>query len=441
MVNGKRNLSSMKVERIKGFRDQYPEDMGPRKNMFLKAEETAELFGFGKIDYPSLEYLDLYRIKSGNELLTQTFSFTDKGGREVTMLPEATPSTVRLLTARKDIPRPVRWYSFPKIWRYEEPQSGRLREHFQFNADIFGVDTPESDAEILNLAGSILSNLGLKSAFEIHINDRVIMDGILKNLGIENTERVFTVIDRFRKTTRDEFLNSLEENGVSKRSADILLKLVETPFEIRELKSKISGLNGETGVLSERVDRLSKTCEIVRSYNSAKIIVDFSVIRGISYYTGIVFEAFDSKGQFRSILGGGRYDNLAGLMSNQNIPAVGFGMGDVVLELLMRREGVWADNRKESTYAVCYMGDTVEYSIEVSRKMRQSGIACVTELSSRGLSQQIKSAESQGYRYVLIIGEKEKDKGTVTLRDLKESSQVEKNLDDIINSSKNSNKF
>ncbi|MCL5803346.1 MAG: histidine--tRNA ligase [Candidatus Thermoplasmatota archaeon] len=431
----------MKVDRIKGFRDQYPEDMEPRKKMFSKAETTAELFGFGKIDYPSLEYLDLYRIKSGDELLSQTFSFTDRGGREVTMLPEATPSTVRLLTARKDIPRPVRWYSLPKIWRYEEPQSGRLREHFQFNADIFGVDTPEADAEIINLAGSILSNLGLKSAFEIHINDRVMMDGILKILEIENTERVFTIIDRFRKTSREEFLTLLKENGVSGKGADILLKIVDSPFEIQDLKSKISEINGKSGVLNDRIERLSKTCEIVRSYGSARIVVDFSVIRGISYYTGIVFEAFDSMGQFRSILGGGRYDNLAGLMSNQDIPAVGFGMGDVVLELLMKREQVWADNRKESSYAICSMGNTGEYSTEVARKLRENGIVCIDELSSRGLSQQIRSAESQGYRYVLIIGEREKERGTVTLRDLQESSQSEKDLDDLIRNAKKYQEF
>ncbi|MCL4479897.1 MAG: histidine--tRNA ligase [Candidatus Thermoplasmatota archaeon] len=426
----------MKAERIKGFRDQYPEEMEPRRRMFSIAEATAELFGFGRIDYPSLEYLDLYRIKSGEELLNQTFSFTDRGGREVTMLPEATPSTVRLLTSRKDIPRPVRWYSLPKIWRYEEPQSGRLREHFQFNADIFGVDTPEADAEIINLAGSILTGLGIGKAFRIHINDRVIMDGILKNLGVENTDRVFTIIDRFRKTTRDEFLFSLRENGVSDNSADILLKLVESPFEIGELRSKIAEISERSANLSERVERLVKTCDIISLYGKSKIMVDFSVIRGISYYTGIVFEAFDSQGQFRSILGGGRYDNLASLMSGQEIPAVGFGMGDVVLELLMKREGVWEDNRKDYTYALCFMGDTLQYSMEVAEKMRKNGIICVMEISSRGLSQQIRSAESQGFRFVIIIGEKEKANGTVTVRDLKESSQSEKTVDVLIANAK-----
>ena len=426
----------MKAERIKGFRDQYPEEMEPRKRMFSIAESTAELFGFGKIDYPSLEYLDLYRIKSGEELLNQTFSFTDRGGREVTMLPEATPSTVRLLTSRKDIPRPVRWYSLPKIWRYEEPQSGRLREHFQFNADIFGVDTPEADAEIINLAGSILANLGIGTAFSIHINDRVIMDGILKHLGVENTDRVFTIIDRFRKTTKDDFLLLLKENGVSENSADILLKLVESPFEIGELRSKISGITSSSDNLSERVERLVKTCDIINLYGKSEIMVDFSVIRGISYYTGIVFEAFDSLGQFRSILGGGRYDNLASLMSGQEIPAVGFGMGDVVLELLMKREGVWEDSRKEYTYALCFMGDTLRYSLEVAEKIRKYGIICVMELSSRGLSQQIRSAESQGFRFVLIIGEKEKEKRTVTVRDLKESSQSERTVDELITDAK-----
>ncbi len=157
----------MKIERIKGFRDHYPEDMEIRYSVFTRITNVAENFGYQRIDFPSLEYLEMYKQKSGSELVSQTFSFTDKGGREVTMIPEATPSTVRLLTARKDIPRPVRWYSLPKVWRYEEPQEGRFREHYQFNADMFGLDSAEADSEIIGLAAQILDELGLSGKYQI----------------------------------------------------------------------------------------------------------------------------------------------------------------------------------------------------------------------------------------------------------------------------------
>ena len=189
----------MKIEKIKGFRDHYPEDMEIRNYFFKKITDLTENFGYRRIDFPSLEPLDLYRLKSGTELVNQTFSFVDKGGREVTMIPEATPSTVRLLTARKDLPRPIRWYSFPKVWRYEEPQEGRFREHYQFNADMFGIDSEEADAEIIGLASSILDYLGLSGVYEININDRFLMEYILKDLGIENIQEAFSIIDKYKK--------------------------------------------------------------------------------------------------------------------------------------------------------------------------------------------------------------------------------------------------
>ena len=162
----------MKIERLRGFRDLYPEDMEPKDYFLQTAKSVARSFGYSMIDYPSLEPMELYTEKSGEELVGQTFSFTDRGGRRVTLLPEATPSVMRMITSRKDIPRPVRWFGIPKIWRYEEPQSGRLREHFQINADLFGPDSAEADAEIISLASAILQRSGLEGRFEIHINNR-----------------------------------------------------------------------------------------------------------------------------------------------------------------------------------------------------------------------------------------------------------------------------
>ncbi len=412
----------MKVERIKGFRDQFPEDMGPRKKLLRIAEERAERFGFKKIDVPSLESLELYRIKSGEELISQTYSFVDRGGREVTMIPEFTPSVVRMLTSRKDIPRPVRWYGTPKLWRYEEPQAGRLREHIQFNADIFGPDTPEADAEIIGLACSILDSLGLGGEYEVRMSNRKVTEMLLSSLGIKAPEKAFPVIDRFRKVTREEFLDNIKQLGVSAGNAESLADMVSENFDVEELKERLSGQMGnhfDKGL----VDSVIETGRLVRTFTSSGVKYDFSIVRGLSYYTGTVFEAFDIGGEFRSILGGGRYNNLAALLSEQDIPAVGFGMGDAVIELLMKRAGKWKPDDGKDTYFVACLGARArEYAFSIANEIRKSSNA-ITELSGRGLSSQLKSAAASGCTHAVLIGEREAGEGTVTIRDMNSGEQ------------------
>lgn len=412
----------MKIERIKGFRDQYPEDMEPRKRLLEIAEDRAERFGFKKIDVPSLESLDLYRLKSGDELVSQTFSFTDRGGREVTMIPEFTPSVVRMLTSRKDIPRPVRWYGTPKLWRYEEPQAGRLREHIQFNADIFGPDTAEADAEVIGLAASILDSLGLGGEYEIRISNRQLTEYVLKQLGVSNTEKAFQVIDKFRKVERDDFLSSLVEIGAEQSNAETLCKIVEESVDIEELPAF---LEKHISVPKDNdfIRRTVETGKLVKSYTKSNVVYDLSIVRGLSYYTGIVFEAFDIKGEFRSILGGGRYNNLASLLSDQDIPAMGFGMGDAVIELLMKRTGKWNPPDHGSMYYLAVLGSGAKsYAFELANEVRKKKTA-VMELSARGLSAQLKSAASMGCSFAIIIGDKERSEGKITVRDLNTGDQ------------------
>lgn len=418
--------SKMTIERLKGFRDLYPEDAEPKFASLNVAQEVARSFGFRHIDIPSLESLDLYRLKSGEELVSQTFSFTDKGGREVTMVPEATPSVVRMLTARKDLSRPVKWFSIPKIWRYEEPQSGRLREHIQFNADIFGPDTPEADAEIIGLAASILDNLELTDSYSIRVNDRKLMEGILRNMGVSDILAVFSVIDKFRKIDRVEFLAQLQQAGVRGDSAEKIATLMETTSKGSELLQKLQGIIQFDSNLKEITDRVAMTLDLISEYTKSDVHVDFSVVRGLSYYTGIVFEVFDSKGEFRSILGGGRYNNLSGLMSDQNIPAVGFGMGDVVLELLLKREGKWQTLEMPGSFYVCVASpEARKQALYVSSSIRRLGMVSSADISRRSLSNQMKNASTLGYSHAVIIGKKELDSGIVTLRDLVTGQQKE----------------
>ncbi len=417
-------IHNMTIERLKGFRDLYPEDAEPKFASLNVAQEVAKSFGFRHIAIPSLESLDLYRLKSGDELVSQTFSFTDRGGREVTMVPEATPSVVRMLTARKDLSRPVKWFSMPKIWRYEEPQSGRLREHIQFNADIFGPDTPEADAEIIGLAACILDNLGLSGSYSIRVNDRKLMESILKGLGVSDVIAAFSAIDKFRKITEEEFISLLTQSGVSREASEKIVTLMNITSSGSDLVANVKRVIEPDSHLQEVAGRVSTTLDLLSAYTESDVHIDFSVVRGLSYYTGIVFEVFDSMGEYRSILGGGRYNNLPGLMSDQDIPSVGFGMGDVVLELLLRREGKWTEPAIPGSFYVCVASNNLrKHAVSLAAKIRKLGLISSSDISQRSLSAQLKSASALGYSYAVIIGPKEVEAGSVTLRNLEDGKQ------------------
>ncbi len=419
---------SMTFERLRGFRDMFPEDAEPKFFMLNLADQVASSFGFQRIDMPSLEPLELYKLKSGEELVSQTFSFVDKGGREVTMIPEATPSVVRMLTSRKDLPRPVKWYCYPKLWRYEEPQSGRLREHIQFNADIFGPNTPDADAEIIGLAASILDRIGLEGEYSVRINDRKLMESLLKVMGTEDIMATFSVIDKFKKISREEFTSQLEERGFPEGRIPDLIWLMENPGDFTELRSSIERVVVMDENLAGIIGRLEETLSLAGKYTNSKLIIDFSVVRGLSYYTGIVFEVFDINGEFRSILGGGRYDNLSKLLADQEIPAVGFGMGDVVIEMLARRQGLWNVPNRPIRFSVCVASDKArEYSLDISLKLRGAGHIASMDISRRSLSAQLKNASIQGYDYAVIIGNRELENSEVTLRNLSTGEQESMN--------------
>ena len=421
----------MKIEKIKGFRDHYPEDMEIRNYFFKKITDLTENFGYRRIDFPSLEPLDLYRLKSGTELVNQTFSFVDKGGREVTMIPEATPSTVRLLTARKDLPRPIRWYSFPKVWRYEEPQEGRFREHYQFNADMFGIDSEEVDAEIIGLASSILDYLGLSGVYEININDRFLMEYILKDLGIENIQEAFSIIDKYKKLDKAHFSSLLRQIGAGDEIVKKILSLLSEKTDTNGLEKKVKKTVKNYDEIKPRIERLKKTFELINLYTESQINYDFSIVRGLSYYTGIVFEAFDIKGELRAILGGGRYNNLSKLFSEEEIPAVGFAIGDAVIELLLKRQELWIRRDLKESYYICNLsGSDDEYIIKIASRIRSLDKIALVDMTHRKISSQMKSAS--GYNYAVIIGDKEVEENMVTVKNMETSDQSTMRYDDFL---------
>ncbi|MCL4314686.1 MAG: histidine--tRNA ligase [Candidatus Thermoplasmatota archaeon] len=406
------------IEKLKGFREFYPEDIRERNKIFRSAERISRVFGYEEISFPSLEPLDLFRIKSGEEIMRQTYSFTDKGGREVTLIPEATPSVSRMLAERKDIPRPVRWYSFQKFWRYEEPQSGRLREFYQYNADLFGSYSTVSDAEIIALAGSILNDLGLKGLYSIRVNHRGMMEKLLRQFGAEHPEKLLPVIDRYHKMERDDIEMEMEKAGLDSSRVRALEGILEKQVPLNGIRQFLS----ENGVEFTSIDEISwleHVAELLSSYGINEAVFDASVVRGFNYYTGIVFEAFDIKGDNRAILGGGRYDNLTSVISGTEIPAVGFGMGDVVLELVMRSAGIWREENNDLRVSLCLT--SVEFLKEVlplMTEIRNSGISVLIPPEIKNLSSQMADAAKNRSRFAIIIGKKEIDGGEATVRDM-----------------------
>ncbi len=415
----------VQTERVRGFRDVFPEESEPRKAIFEKSERAAEAFGFKKIEMPSVEYMDLYRSKSGDELVSQCFAFYDKGGREITLVPEATPSVVRMLTSRKDLPRPVKWYSFQKYWRYEEPQAGRLREFYQFNGDIFGPDTPEADAEVIGLALSILDSLNLRGEYKFFINDRNLVEAILRKYNVTDNERAFALLDKFRKVDRATFEVGLESIGLNASEIDSFCDLIAMEIPMDRIAEFFSSekLKGIEAPIKERLVRLSK---ILVEYTVENVFLDLSTVRGLAYYTGVVFEAFDSDRKFRSILGGGRYNKLADLYSGQAIPAVGFGMGDVVLEnLLNDRKKLTPSTKSVKVYACYTEPGLYTEALKAANILRKSGIQCAIDVSGKSFSSQMKEANKEAATYLLIIGRKEVDGSFVSLKDMGSSVQEE----------------
>lgn len=419
------------IDRLKGFRDFYPEDMEIRENIFSTMRERARVFGFRPIDYPSLELLEMFRLKSGDEILSQTYSFRDRGDREITLIPEATPSTVRMLVARKDLPRPVRWYNIPKLWRYEEPQSGRTREHVQMNADIFGDDSAVADADIIGLACSILNSLGLESRYEVRINERKIMEYILTESGSRNILSDMAVIDRFHKSDKEEIVSKLSANGMGSENAERMYDFLGRKYKINAIEEGI-GEFFKFSDFREKIQRLERTGEILVDNGFRDVVFNPSTVRGLAYYTGIVFEGFDIQGKFRSIFGGGRYDNLSSLFSGIEIPAVGFGMGDAVLENLMRDLNLWKQKSKVRRYYIIGIGDAGNLAaVKMAFSLRDRGIQAVAHTGGKNLSNALKTASNLNFTHAVMIGSKEIEEKNCTVRDLASGEQKNVNPDDI----------
>jgi histidyl-tRNA synthetase len=381
------------MQPLPGFRDFYPEALAVRRHIFAQWREVARRYGFREYDGPPLEPLELYTQKSGDEIVRQLFNFLDKGQREVALRPEMTPTLARMVGAHhRQYKKPIKWFAIPQLFRYEKQQRGRLREHFQFNADIIGESDIGADAELIALAIDSLRCFGLgKDDFVVRISDRQAWHRHLNELGIAEAqhEAVFQVVD---KLGREPIQITRQRLGAITAKVDEVLAL---PKE-------------QPHALFQKLGELAGYCEL-----------DFRIVRGLAYYTGIVWEIHDRKGQLRAIAGGGRYDRLIGQISGVELPALGFGMGDVVLTELLKERGLLPKPDWElDCYVVIAEESLRAEALRLIHRLRDAGIAVDYPLAPAGLRKQFQNASALGARFAVIVGSEEWNAGEVKLKHL-----------------------
>jgi len=390
---------------LPGFRDFYPAEFAQRAYIARVWRAVARRYAFVEYDGPPLEPLDLYTKKSGDEIVGQLYNFTDKGGREVALRPEMTPTLARMVAARANaLRKPVRWFSLPQLFRYERQQKGRLREHFQLNVDIIGESDVTADAELLAVAIDIMGEFGLSPAdVRARVSDRRLLRALLHRLGVTETElpAVFAVIDKIERQPRDVSAEKLANAGMSVESREALFALMEG-VTLEALRARY----GDTPEIAERIADLERYYGYLDDLGvAAWVQLDLSIVRGLAYYTGIVFELFDAQGEFRAICGGGRYDNLLNALGGVDLPALGFGMGDVVLGELLRSRGLADAPLGEPDFwvAAAENGDLRDVLLAATR-LRRAGASVEYALRAQSSSKQRKAAFSAGATYFLTVG-------------------------------------
>ena len=410
----------LSTDSYKGVRDFYPEEMAVQSYIFAVWADTAESFGFERYDASILEPSELYKSKGAeNEEMVneQTYTFIDRGNREVTLRPEMTPTVARMVAGRRrELSYPVRWYSIPNLFRYERPQKGRLREHYQLNCDIFGADHFSVDVEVISLAYHIFLNFGATpNMFEIRINNRKEMTEIYNTFGIADTEtqtKITRLNDKFRKITKDEYKNELRKIVDDKK----IVEQIYHTLSVGDNESENPVLKGllELGIKNVKVDR--------------------SLARGFDYYTGTIFEIFDVSGENnRSMLGGGRYDNLTALFGGEPITGIGFGFGDVTMHDFLETHGLLTSNITAPTLVI--LPTDTKHNMEaqkIAQAFRDSDISVTVDCSNKKLGKKISDAVDAFVSYVLILGDDEIKTKKYSIKNLGEKSEQVGTLTELI---------
>jgi histidyl-tRNA synthetase len=411
--NEKANMKQV-IQSVKGARDFYPEDKARENWLYEKIRTVSMRFGYEEYDGPFLERLDLYAAKLGEELVKeQAFVFPDRGGELIALRPELTLSLARMVAQRQgQLVPPLRWWSFGPFWRYEKPQKGRAREFFQWNADLIGVSSPEADAELIAIVAEFLRSVELTfSEVVIRVNDRQLMEMQLKALGVEGDKKgeVFKLIDRREKMKAEDWESNALELGLKVKQLEGLKALLADKEGWRKSENMTR--------VFEALDALG-----VREY----VVFDPHIVRGIDYYTGLVFECFDVGNKFRAILGGGHYDNLVADVGGEPLPGVGFAMGDMVIMVVLEDCGKLPVIESVQADVLVTLFDQANsaVSMQLATRMRAHGLRVAVYPEFDKLGKQFKYADRLGARFVTVIGPDEAAAGKVTLKDLAAGSQL-----------------
>jgi histidyl-tRNA synthetase len=416
----------MKIQSVKGTRDFYPPVMAVR-NFILDGWKSASLRnGFEEYDGPIFEYLKMYQVKSGDEIVEQLFNFTDRGGRHLAIRPEITPTLARMVNQQINaLPRPVKWFSMPRLCRAERPQKGRLREFFQWNIDIIGSESILADAEVIYTTIDYLRSLGLTSNdIKAKISSRKLLAAFLLDIGIDadKLESLYPILDKKPKLPDDAFVEMLQKAVEDDGKAATIKKFMELS-DISEIASVFEP--GDEAKLA--ITQLSDLMGIFEQMSVGDYCVfDPCIVRGLAYYTGVVFEVHDAANSLRAVAGGGRYDNLLGDFGGPKVSGTGMGMGDCVLEILLREKGLLDGDlptKNLDFFIACLDGDLQSVALELTATLRHAGFATDFSYKATGLKKQLKQASAANSSKCVIIGEEYKGKSLLTVKDMKTSEQ------------------
>ena len=410
----------------KGTRDFYPIDMRVQNHIFSIWRRAALKFGYEEYEGPAFEHLELYTGKSGEEIVSQLYNFTDKGNRALALRPEMTPTLARMVIQKgNELKKPFKWFSIPRLFRYERAQKGRLREFFQLNLDIIGTENISAEADLISAIASMLFDFGLsENDFYIGISSRRLLAAFLEELKVAEPNLIYPLLDKRLKMSAEDFHKELLNAGLSEDNAKKLNAFMACST-IEEIKGIIEAIDA-----CKELEDLFELLKVAGVENCVKL--DLSVVRGLAYYTGVVFEVFDKNKNMRAIAGGGRYDNLTEILGGQKISGVGFGMGDVVLSDLLAEKNLLPQNRSDLPVFIASFSGDMKILFKTATEFRKKGISCSHSLNAVKFGKQLELANAAGAKCVVFAdGEKSKD-GVWEYKILASGEQNIGNLENIL---------
>jgi histidyl-tRNA synthetase len=414
----------MQTKALPGFREFYPADLALRSHILGTWRSVATRYGFEEYDGPPLEPLELYTAKSGDEIVGQLYNFIDKGGREVALRPEMTPTLARMVAARANgLKKPIRWFSVPQLFRYERQQRGRLREHFQLNCDLIGEPGPLGDAEIIALAIDVMRAFGLGPGdVRVRLSDRRVLRALLMGAGVTEAQlpAAFQAVDKIERIDRPALAEQLVNAGLTGPAVDGI-------FEAASWRgmAAVRGALARVPGAAEAGEPLGRVVDALEAMGLGEFVeVDLTIVRGLAYYTGTVFELFDAGRTLRAICGGGRYDGLLQAVGGVDLPALGFGMGDVVLGELLRDRGLApSDDPSIDVFLAAITEADMPFILRLAHELRDAGLRVEYALGAQAVGKQLKLADARKARFAVVIGPDDRARGEVMVKDLEAKGQ------------------